>query len=447
MRLPFRPMLAAALVAVFVAGCSAPALQEQQPVDPQPREPGGALATYLHGLSERDERVRFADARLEQHRIPAEDGVELDTWVAVPPGEGPFPVVLRITPYYAGGPPAGLGRLGEELLGRGYAVALSTVRGTGTSGGCFHQGSEQEARDGAAVVEALAALPWSNGNVGMVGVSYDGTTPQNVWLESPPALKTIVPISGISDFYKYNFVNGVPIVIQGFGFNAYYWLFEDALFDMGGPGSQDPREVVHALQGAACAEQVDVQLGGATSTATGDKNAYWQSRDLVARLAARVEEGRPPAASVLYVHGLQDWNVKPHHMEDWLQAVQATGVPFKAMLGQWGHAWPQATARDARCMPDADGVAACRTDWWDQVLVAWFDQFLKGKETGILDAPAVQVQDDDGVWRHEDAWPPADARWHGLRLAAAGRLVAEGDAPRATVSWVDGSHAVTTLPR
>ena len=40
------------------------------------------------------------------------------------------------------------------------------------------------------------------------------------------------------------------------------------------------------------------------------------------------------------------------------------------------------------------------------VLAAWFDQFLKGKNTGVLDGPRVQIETDQHVWRHEESFPP-----------------------------------------
>lgn len=390
------------------------------------------LESWLHDLSERIDDIATVT---EQFRtsVPGPGGlptVELDTWVIRPEGDGPFPLVLEVTPYYGGGEPAGLGRVGDELLGRGYAVGVSSVRGTGNSGGCFTQGGPQEAQDTATVIEDLAAKPWSNGRVGLMGVSYPGTTPQDVWVEAPPSLKTIVPISGISDLYKYNFVNGVPINIQGLAFNAYYWALVGASPAGLSGGAQvfgSPDHLVTAAAGELCPEQVVVQEGGATSAVDGNKDAYWQVRDFAAEYWA--DDRDVERASVFYIHGLQDWNVKPHNMEDWLDVYEDSGVPYKVWLGQWGHAWPASTGTSEQALCHYHGETgrgeSCRDDWWNTTLVAWFDQFLKGIDTGILDAPPVQVQDDDGVWRHEAVWPPKDPETvtfylDGTALTAAG---------------------------
>jgi hypothetical protein len=460
--MPVRAVAAAAMALLLLAGCLDPARTDRQ--DPGVPDSGlpvaqrpfteAALTSYLHGLSQPIEGVSFETAIVEQYRTPIDELVEMDTWVARPAVGEKVPIVLDVTPYYGGGAPSGLGRVGLELIQRGYAVGVSSVRGTGQSGGCFTQGGPQEARDTAAVVEHLAAQPWSNGNVGLMGVSYDGTTPQEIWVEAPPHLKTIVPIAGISDMYKYNFVNGVHIEPQGYAFNLYYWLLEGPTPASFADG--DPEHSATAVAGEACADQVEVQEGGLSSGLDGNKDAYWQERDFLARLLASPERN-PQRASVWYIHGLQDWNVKPHNMQDWLPAIQASGVPYKVLLGQWGHAWPHPTAarppnppvdagEDGKCLSDGDDgrPEACRADWWSEAMVAWFDQFLKGRDTGILDAPRVQVQDDDGRWHHEQVWPPRDATVHRFRLTADGHLNDIGGT--GTVSYHDGLGGVGGVP-
>ena len=413
------------------------------------------VTDYLHDLSPILDGVSVQTATMVHLRTAVDELIELDTWIAVPNVEGPVPTVLEVTPYYAGGNPQPatviepstgeaipFSRVANELVQRGYAVGVSSVRGTGNSGGCFTQGGPQEAEDTAAVIEHVAGQPWSNGNIGMMGVSYPGTTPNDAWVEAPPALKAVVPISGISDLYKYNFVNGVPINVQGFGFNTYYWALTGAVpFPLGVSGLgpvTDPANMVTAGAGEACADQADVQQGGVTSTVDGNKDAYWQVRDFHAEYMAEPDKHRP---AVFFIHGLQDWNVKPHNMEDWLPALQASGSDYKVWLGQWGHAWPQ--GGDCEYNVEQDRGANCRNDWWTQVLVAWFDQFLLDRDTGILDAPRVQVQDDDGRWRHEQAWPPADTEPLRLHLAP-GKLQAEPGS--GSVTYFDARGGLPTLP-
>ncbi len=430
-----RPALVALLLsALALAGCSGGS-PDEAPEALVPATTPPALA-FLHDLSPMAHKDLASTPHvMEHHRIAVRELVELDSYVWRPAGVDNVPVVLTVTPYYGGGTPEASplgnpsGMLAEALVPRGYAVGFVSVTGTGDSGGCFVQGGPQEAIDIAGAIEYYGGQSWSNGNVGLIGVSYDGTTPQEAWVEAPPHLKSIVPISGISDLYKYNYVNGVPIGTTGHAFNNYYW----ALTGLGpaglegGVGPTDPPSIPGAVLGEACTDQAEVQEAGAGSAVDGNKDAYWQARDFLARYEADKARSR---AAVLYVHGLQDYNVKDHNMEGWIEALQGSGVPFKALLGQWQHAWPDNGLEAGDCKPDVQQMRppTCRADWWNATLVAWFDQTLKGIDTGVLDMPAVQVQDDAGVWRGEADWPPADVAWLTLFPDESGRLQ---DAPGA----------------
>ena len=380
---------------------------------------GGGLLSYLHDVSEPIPGVTVENSILEHLRIPMADGKLIDTWLLRPDIAEAVPVILEMTPYYGGGSPydpenllAGNFRnVAARFVPRGYAVAISSVRGTGNSEGCFSMGGAAEAGDTAAVIRHLAGQAWANGRVGMMGVSYPGTTPQDVWVEAPAELKTIVPISGISDLYKYNFVNGVHIDPQGYAFNTYYWgmVGLSPVGLNGGNQLRDPVSVPGAILGEVCPEQVWVQEGGASSAIDGNKDGYWQVRDFLAELRASSSR---PRASIFYVHGLQDWNVKPHMMEDWLHEA-ISDVPYKIWLCQWGHAYPY------------------REDWWT-VLTAWFDKFLKNRDTGILSAPRVQIEDDDGRWRHESIFPPLNPAKMVLHPRQDGSLQSQAAAGSAT---------------
>ena len=65
--------------------------------------------------------------------------------------------------------------------------------GTGNSGGCWDYGGVRERNSAYDLVEWLGTQPWSNGNVGMIGGSYDGTRANECASANPPHLATIVP--------------------------------------------------------------------------------------------------------------------------------------------------------------------------------------------------------------------------------------------------------------
>jgi X-Pro dipeptidyl-peptidase len=386
------------LVPALLAGCLAP---------------GAPLAQ--DSLLDRLSPPVFKELLKEPLAALAPDGIKLDTFVyrpAVPEGFR-VPALVFFSPYYANGDGASRVDNQDKLGGgfnkeaityfvpRGYAVVLSSTRGTGYSEGCFSIGGPQERLDEAAVIDALIAQPWSNGSVAVLGKSYVGTTANEIILTSHPAVKTVVPISGISDFYKYNFVNGVPINPQGYTFN-YYYERDVAIVP---PYSSPDEETVRLAADNANCDHSEVQAGGFQSAATGDKTPYWQARDY----NADVDKVRAP---VFIVHGLQDWNVKPDHLAPWLELLEDR-VPTKVWVGQWFHDYPNHNT--------------WKREWsrgdWNGTLLRWFDHWLKGVDTGMLQEPMVDVQDDQGVWRHEARWPPARAANATLYLDA-GRLQA-----------------------
>lgn len=86
--------------------------------------------------------------------------------------------------------------------GAGYAVAIADPRGAWLSEGEFHHNGPIEAEDCCDTIAWLAAQPWSNGRVGMTGVSYLACIQYLVAPLKPPALAAINPWEGFSDWYR-----------------------------------------------------------------------------------------------------------------------------------------------------------------------------------------------------------------------------------------------------
>ena len=94
---------------------------------------------------------------------------------------------------------------------RGYALAVVDPRGAWQSEGDFHHNGEVEARDCYDTIELLADRPWSNGRVGMSGVSYLAAIQYYVAPLRPPALAAINPWEGFSDWYReFAYHGGIP---------------------------------------------------------------------------------------------------------------------------------------------------------------------------------------------------------------------------------------------
>lgn len=299
------------------------------------------------------------------------------------------PVIVKASPYFhplqtidmrACAP-----ELTENFVPHGYAVAFVAIRGTGDSGGCMNYFGPAERADVDQAVTWLGTRPWSSGAVGMTGRSYPGSTPWQVASFGNPHLKTIVPISGVTDIFELMFGSGTPDWRGPLILNSLFYLQSGAFYLPG-------RSPQHTAEVLACPEYAIGNAASIHSSLTGelDPLGYWEERRY------RKEIERKYKGSVLLVQGLQDWNVNPAQQFPWVNKLDRSGLQVKYLLGQWGHTDPD----------DADGMAE-RRDWPD-ILLDWFDRWLKGKEVDL--GPRVQVQDSQGKWRNEAAWPPRGAK-------------------------------------
>jgi putative CocE/NonD family hydrolase len=146
-----------------------------------------------------------ARATVEQHGyLTVRDGTRLRYDVIRPDGAGPFPALLNYEGYAAGSDASdnGVSVYTDRLLKRGYAVIGVSVRGTGCSQGEFDPFSHTMGTDGYDAIEWIARQPWSDGRVGMIGVSFGGITQLVTAAERPPHLKAIAPSSATSDLYR-----------------------------------------------------------------------------------------------------------------------------------------------------------------------------------------------------------------------------------------------------
>jgi len=160
---------------------------------------------------------------IERNRIvPLRDGTEIFCDLYRPEGaERDLPILLSWSPYgkhslsnqvfwpLSGVQPEWLSTLtpfeGPDPVfwGRhGFAVCVVDPRGAWLSGGDFHHNGPQEAEDCADTIEWLARLPWSNGRVGMTGVSYLAAIQYLVAPLKPEPLAALNPWEGFSDWYR-----------------------------------------------------------------------------------------------------------------------------------------------------------------------------------------------------------------------------------------------------
>lgn len=124
------------------------------------------------------------------------DGTILHADVYRPRADGTFPVLLERTPYDK----SGSAGFGVKAAARGYAVIVQDVRGRYTSEGEWYP-FKNESNDGFDTVEWAAALPYSNGKIGMFGGSYVGATQMLTAIAHPPHLAGICPVVTASNYH------------------------------------------------------------------------------------------------------------------------------------------------------------------------------------------------------------------------------------------------------
>jgi len=124
------------------------------------------------------------------------DGVILRADIYRPKTDGQFPVLLQRTPYNKSGGAA----FGLKAAASGYVVIIQDVRGRYSSDGEWYTFT-QESNDGFDTVEWAAALPYSNGKVGMWGGSYVGATQMLAAIAHPSHLAGICPVVTASNYH------------------------------------------------------------------------------------------------------------------------------------------------------------------------------------------------------------------------------------------------------
>ncbi|HWG92651.1 MAG TPA: CocE/NonD family hydrolase [Mycobacteriales bacterium] len=345
----------------------------------------------------------------------------------------PVPVILTYTPYsvlYQSLDPLRESRADDAVAAyfvpRGYARAVFDVVGTYGSTGCTDFGGLGERKTAAAVVDFLAAQPWSNGSVGMIGASYDGTTAIAAAVEAPPALKAVVPQVAIDRWYDYMYNDGVRMTLEDNPTGLAdppvdSPLDYDVLYGVVPPYpslTSDPAGTAAVLADHLnpCNRVENQRRGYETDPLYDD---FWVERDYRA-LASGV------TAAVLLEGAWLDDNVKHWGTTRFFSALpEGEGAPDKRMvIGQWSHS----TSR----FPDAQDLR-----------LAWFDHHLKGLPNDVLDRPLVESQGSDGVRRQEDAWPPAATREASFRLVPGSAGEGEMGAGGAATAWTDLDPALT----
>jgi hypothetical protein len=294
-----------------------------------------------------------------------------------------FPAILEYLPYrkddwwYA----RDVG-LNAYWARRGYVGVRVDIRGTGRSEGVLpdREYSEREQLDGIEVIAWLARQPWCTGAVGMYGISWSGFNAIHLAMRRPPALKAILAIEATDD------------------------LFQDDIHYVDGMMHVDEYEIAMD-QNTSITRASDFPVDEASLAARFDRppwkllwlrhqrdGPFWKDSSLIADYS----KIRVP---VFMIAGWYDG-----YRDSVPRMLEHLTTPAKAIVGPWNHTFPHHAVPG----PSIE---------WRREAIRWWDLWLKGRDTGIMDEPRLAVyvrrwhppdvglKTIPGEWRYEEGWP------------------------------------------
>jgi putative CocE/NonD family hydrolase len=358
---------------------------------------------------------------IAEFNVPAmmSDGTILRANIYHPAGAGPWPVLLTRLPY------------GKDIFSvfdptqfarQGYVVVVQDVRGRFMSEGEWDP-MRYEGQDGAETVAWAAALPYSNGAVGMFGPSYLGFTQWAAAVRQPPALKVIAPMVTWNDP-----CNGVSFRggAMELGASASWQLNMGANVLMRRhAGEADPRPLGRDIY--LWAQQVDHLSGEGYWSLPLNEFAPLKQNDVAPAFFEIVEHAMDRTAfepmTILGKHELVQvptLNIGGWYdifLEDtlnnflWMRERGSTpeARQSKLLIGPWGHTMTGSVGEMHFGIGSTVGLIDLRTDLLS-IHARWFNHFLKGNDTGMLnEAPIKLFVMGANIWRDEYEWPLARA--------------------------------------
>ena len=333
--------------------------------------------------------------RMERVWIPMKDGVRLAATLYMPDGAKAgekFPALLDYLPYRKDdSTAAGDYPKNAYFARRGYVGARVDIRGFGASEGrpTDREYSEQEQTDGEQVIHWLATQPWSNGNIGMYGISWGGFNALQMAMRNPPGLKAIIAVDATEELFHddIHYIDGLMHVDE-------FELNMDMAPGMTGAPDYTLDEKVLGVRFEAAPwslEYMRHQRGG----------AFWRSP------VRPLNEIKVPC---FLIGGLADG-----YRDSISRMLEQVKAPVRALVGPWNHSFPN----------DAD--FGPRVEWREDA-VRWWDYWLKGRDTGVLQDPKLiifmrhwfppdpNLETVPGEWRVESGWPPRDLKQSTLYL-------------------------------
>jgi len=356
--------------------------------------------------------------------ITMDDGLTLRADVFSPVAEGCYPVILTYGPYAKGlafqdGYPSAWQRMvaehpdvaygstnkyqnwevvdPEKWVPDGYVCVRVDSRGAGRSPGKVDPFSPRETQDLHQCIEWAGTQPWSNGKVGLNGVSYYGTNQWHVASLQPPHLAAMCVWEGGADWYR-------DMTHHGGILNTFFanWYDMQVKTVQHGLGERGPLNRVTGKR--VCGDETlsDRELAANRCDFGDDILSHPLDDDYHRARSPKWDKITVPLLTAA------NWGGQGLHPRGNFEAFARAATKDKWLeahgIEHWTHFY---------------------TDYGVQIQKRFFGHFLKGENTGWDRQPPVQLQVrhvDKFVERHEREWPIARTRWTKLYLDPAGNL-------------------------
>ncbi|MGH6672027.1 MAG: CocE/NonD family hydrolase [Xanthobacteraceae bacterium] len=380
-------------------------------------------------------------------RIAMDDGLVLLADVFRPIAEGRYPVILSYGPYAKGlafqdGYPSAWERMvtlhpdaaagssnlyqswevadPEKWVPHHYACVRVDSRGAGCSPGFIDHFSPRETKDFYDCIEWAGLQPWSNGKVGLNGISYYGINQWHVASLQPPHLAAMCIWEGAADWYRDMTHHGG--ILSTFWENWYDMQVKTVQY---GAGERGKRSRVHGE--LVCGPEIlpDAELAN---------NRADFGREIVAHpLDDAYHRARSPIWSKVKVPFLSaaNWGGQGLHPRGNFEGFTRAASKQKWLeahgIEHWTHFY---------------------TDYGRRLQLRFFDHFLHGKDNGWGQQPPVLLQVrhvDRFVERAEREWPLKRTKWTRFYLDPADCSLAPVLPPAARGKGKGGGNAKAAI--
>ncbi|MBL8710460.1 MAG: CocE/NonD family hydrolase [Rhodospirillaceae bacterium] len=322
-------------------------------------------------------------------QIPLKDGIVLSAtiWLPEDAEKNPVPAILEYLPYRKRDGTTERDALNHPYFaGHGYAGVRVDIRGSGESEGVLkgeYLKSEQD--DCLEILAWIAAQKWCTGNIGMIGISWGGFNGLQVAARRPKELKAVISLCSTDDRYAddIHFMGGCLLV------DKLIWGSTMFAYNAAPP---DP-----ALVGDKWRSMWQQRL---------ESSGFWieewhrqQRRTDLYKHGSICEDYSAVECPVYLVGGWADGYTNPI-----FRMLENLTCPRKGLVGPWAHKYPNFAYPGPRI-------------GFLQECLRWWDKWLKGKETGIMEEPMLRVWMQDtvppqakyderpGRWVAEQIWP------------------------------------------